>query len=72
MYKNTVALVLQLYYSCHVCLNMNDLAQLECLKLACVFLATPDIIIVIRKPYSTSEIATRLLGNLKVDRCLAN
>ena len=28
--KNTVALVLQLYYSCHVCLNMNDLAQLDC------------------------------------------
>ena len=27
---NKVALVLQLYYSCHVCLNMNDLAQLEC------------------------------------------
>ena len=25
--KNTVALVLQLYYSCHFCLNMNDLAQ---------------------------------------------
>ena len=28
--KSTVALVLQLYHSCHVCLNMNDLVQLEC------------------------------------------
>ena len=27
MYKKTAALVLQLYYSCHVCLNMNDLDQ---------------------------------------------
>ena len=30
MYKNTAALVLQLYYSRHVCLHMDDLAQLEC------------------------------------------
>ena len=48
MYKNTVALVLKLYYSCHVCLNMNDRAKLECLKLGCVFLASPDIKTAIR------------------------
>ena len=29
--KNTVALVLKLNNSCHVCLNMDDLAQLECM-----------------------------------------
>ena len=27
--KNTVALVLQLYYYCHFCLNINELAKLE-------------------------------------------
>ena len=72
MYENTVALVLKFYYSCHVCLNMNDLVQLECLKLGFVFLASPDIIIVIRQLYSTSEIVTRLLGQFKVDTGQAN
>ena len=45
--KNTAAIVLSLYYSCHICLNMNDLVQLECLKLACVFLTSPDFLIAI-------------------------
>ena len=49
---------------------MNDLAQLECYKLACVFLTLPDIIIAIRQLYSASEIVTRLLGQLKIDACL--
>ena len=38
--KNTVSLVLSLYYSCHVYPNANDLAQLD--KLRCVFLKLPD------------------------------
>ena len=65
--KNTAALVLYFYYSCHVCLNMSDLAQLECLKLGCVFLTSPDIIIAIPKLYSTSEMVNRLLEQLKID-----
>ena len=28
--ETTAALVFSLYYSCHICPNMNDLAQLEC------------------------------------------
>ena len=31
---------------------MNDLAQLECYNLGCVFLTSRDIIIVIRQSYS--------------------
>ena len=42
------------------------------LKAGCVFLASPDIIIAIRKLYSTPEIVTRLLEQLKVDTGLAN
>ena len=42
------------------------------LKLGCVFLAPQDIIIVIHQLYNTSEIVTRLLGQLKVDTGLAN
>ena len=42
------------------------------LKAWCVFLASPDIINAIRKLYITSEIVTRLLGQLKVDTGLAN
>ena len=42
------------------------------LKAGCVFLASPDIILAIHQLYSTSEIVTRLLGQLKVDKGLAN
>ena len=51
---------------------MNDLAQLECQKLGCVFLTLTDIIIAIRQLYGTSKIVTRLLGQLKVDAGMAN
>ena len=37
------------------------------LKVACVFLTSPAIIIAIRQLYSVSEIVTRLLGQLKID-----
>ena len=37
-----------------------------------MFQASPGIIIAIRQLYSTSEIVTRLLGQLKVDTGLAN
>ena len=50
------------HFSCHVCLNINDLAQLECKKLQCVFLTS---IIAIRLLYDASGIVTRLLGQLK-------
>ena len=46
---------------------MNDLAQLECKKLGCVFLASPDIIIATRQLNSASEIITRLPGQLKIN-----
>ena len=36
-----------------------------------MFLASPDIIIATRQLYSASEIVTRLLGQLKVDKGLA-
>ena len=42
------------------------------LKLGCVLLASPDIIIAFRRLFSTSEIVTRQLGQLKVDTDLAN
>ena len=42
------------------------------LKLGCLWLASPDIIIDINQLYSTSEIVTRLLGQLKDDTGLAN
>ena len=42
------------------------------LKAGCVFLALPHIAIAIHQLYRTSEIATRLLGQLKVDTGLAN
>ena len=42
------------------------------LKLGRVFLASPGIITAIRQLHSTSEIAIRLLGQLKVDTGLAN
>ena len=42
------------------------------LKAGCVFLASLDIIIAIRQLYRTSEIVTRLLGQLKVDTGLAS
>ena len=42
------------------------------LKARVCVLASPDIIIVIRQLYSTSEIGTRLLGQLKVDTGLGN
>ena len=45
---------------------MNDLAQLECLKLLCVLLASPDIIIDIPQLYCALEIVTRLLGLSKI------
>ena len=51
---------------------MNNLTQLECYKLACVFLTSPDIIIVIRQLYSASEIVTKLLGQLKIDAGLVS
>ena len=51
---------------------MTDLAQLECYLLACVFLASPDIIIAIRQLYSASEIVTKLLGQLKLDAGLVS
>ena len=64
--KNTVALVLQVYYSCYVCLNMNDLAQLKCKKLGCVFQASADIIIAFPQLYSTSEICYQGTRTVKV------
>ena len=42
------------------------------LKAGVRVLASPDIIIAIRQLYRTSEIVTWLLGELKVDTCLAN
>ena len=42
------------------------------LKAGVVFLASPDIIIAISQLYNTSEIVTRLLGQLKFDIGLAN
>ena len=42
------------------------------LKLGCVFLASPDIIIAIRQLYSTPEIVTRLLRQLKINTGLVN
>ena len=61
-----------LLFVSHVCLNMDDLAQLECYKLGCMLLASPDIIIAIRQLYNISESVTMLLGQLKVDTGLAN
>ena len=66
MYKNTAAFVLKLYYSCHVCLNMNDLAQLECLKLGCVFLTSPDIIKA-SDNYTALRNRYQATGQLKID-----
>ena len=37
------------------------------LRLGCVFQASPDITIAICQLYSTSEVVTGLLGQLKVD-----
>ena len=42
------------------------------LKLAYVFLTSPDIIIATRQLYSASEIATRLLRQLKIDEGLVS
>ena len=42
------------------------------LKGGCLFQASPGIIIALPQLYSTSEIVTRLLGQLKVDTGLAN
>ena len=42
------------------------------LKAGCVFLVSSGIIIAIRQLYSTPEVVTRLLGQLKVDTGLAN
>ena len=53
-------------------MNINNLALLECYKLACVFLMTPDIIIVIHQLYSASDIVSRLLGHLKIDAGLVS
>ena len=53
-------------------MNMNYLAQLECEKLACVFLTSPDIIIAIVQLYSDLEIVARLLGQLKIDTDLVS
>ena len=52
--------------------EMNDLAQLECYRLGCVFLTSHDIKIAIRQFYSASEIVTRLLGQLKIEAGLVN
>ena len=46
--------------------NINDLVQLECYKMGCVFLTSRDII-VIRQLYSASE-----SGQLKIDTGLVN
>ena len=65
--KNTVALVLYLYLSCHVCSNVNDMSQLEC------YLARIRVSDVTRydhcycQLYSESEIIFGLLGHIKVD-----
>ena len=52
--------------------EMNDLAQLECYRLGCVFLPSHDIKIAICQFYSASEIVTRLLGQLKIEAGLVN
>ena len=51
---------------------MNDLAQLKCCKLVCVFLTSRDIIIAIRQLNSASEIAIRLQGQFIIDAGLVN
>ena len=45
---------------------------IKCQKLACVFLTPPDIIISIPQLYSASEIATKPLGQLKINAGLVS
>ena len=42
------------------------------LKMGCVFLTSPYIIIAIHQLYNASEIVTRLLGHLKMDTGLVS
>ena len=51
---------------------MNDLAQLECCKLVCVFLTSRDIIIAICQLNNAPEIVIRLQGQLNIDAGLDN
>ena len=55
------------------CLSEHERpAAIGLLKVVHVFLASTDIIIAISQLYSTSEIVTRLLGQLKVNTGLVN
>ena len=67
MYKNTVALVLYLYLSCHVCSNVNDMTQLECYFARMHVSDGRQYDHSYHQLYSDSEIVIRLLGQIKVD-----
>ena len=51
---------------------MNDLAQLKCCKLGCMFLTSLDIIVAIRQLLRASEIVIRLQEQLNIDPDLVN